>query len=95
MEADMETSSGSPTDGQPLETLSTRELVAELAKRSTELVKKQVVLAQAELRADVKREVVAFAGFGIAGGAYSRPSSFCLSPPSSRSRKKCPDGRRG
>ena len=54
-------------DEQPLGALSTGELVAQLTKQSAELVKKQVDLAQSELRADVKREITALAGFGIAG----------------------------
>ena len=53
--------------GQPLATLSTTELVAQLTTHSAELVKKQVELAQSELRADIKQEVSAIAGFGIGG----------------------------
>ena len=54
-------------DEQHLDALSTGELVAELTKQSGELVKKQVDLARSELRADVKREVTALGGFGVAG----------------------------
>jgi hypothetical protein len=52
---------------QPLAVLSTGELVAQLTKQSADLVKKQVELARSELRADIKREVMAIAGFGIGG----------------------------
>jgi len=57
----------STKDEQPLTVLSTAELVAQLTQQSTDLVKKQVELAQSELRLDIKREITAFAGFGIAG----------------------------
>jgi uncharacterized membrane protein YqjE len=54
---------------QPLATLSTGDLVAQLTKNSTDLIKKQVELAQAELRSDLKREITAFAGFGVAAAS--------------------------
>jgi hypothetical protein len=66
-EVSMHQSERPKANEQPLDALSTGELVAQLTKQSAELVKKQVDLAQSELRADVKREITAFAGFGIAG----------------------------
>jgi hypothetical protein len=56
-------------NAQPLATLSTGDLVAQLTKNSTDLIKKQVELAQAELRSDLKREITAFAGFGVAAAS--------------------------
>ena len=50
----------------PLANMSTTELMAELTKHSTEFVKKQVALAQAEVRADLKQEVKAVIGFAAA-----------------------------
>jgi hypothetical protein len=62
---------------QPLAVLSTGELVAQLTGQSADLIKKQVELAQTELRADVKREVTAIAGFGI-GAACAFASLILL-----------------
>jgi uncharacterized membrane protein YqjE len=45
----------------------TGQLVADMLKQSTELVKKEVALAKAELHADFKREIAAAKGLGVAG----------------------------
>jgi uncharacterized membrane protein YqjE len=66
-EVPMDESETSTDQTQPLAARSTGELVAELTKHSTELVKKQVELAQAELRADMKQEIKALMGVGLAG----------------------------
>jgi hypothetical protein len=50
-----------------LESVPTAELLSTLLRGSTELVKKEVDLAKAELRQDVKREVQMAAGLGVAG----------------------------
>jgi uncharacterized membrane protein YqjE len=45
----------------------TGQLIGDLVKNTTALVKKEVELATAELRSDMKREVAAAKGLGIAG----------------------------
>jgi uncharacterized membrane protein YqjE len=68
-EAEMHDPEVPASNEQPLATLSTGDLVAQLTKNSTDLIKKQVELAQAELRTDLKREITAFAGFGVAAAS--------------------------
>jgi len=51
---------------RPLASASTSELLAHLATDATELVKKEVALAKAELREDIKREVKAAMDLAIA-----------------------------
>jgi hypothetical protein len=45
----------------------TGQLVGDLLKQSTELMKKELELAKAELRSDFKREIAAAKGLGVAG----------------------------
>jgi uncharacterized membrane protein YqjE len=52
---------------RPLASASTGELVGKLASETAELVKKQVDLAKAEIRADLKNEVRMAEGLGLAG----------------------------
>jgi uncharacterized membrane protein YqjE len=66
-EAEMHESETPTNDAQPLAALSTGELLTQLTKHSAELVKKQVELAQSELRADMKQEIKALMGVGLAG----------------------------
>jgi hypothetical protein len=56
-----------PTTERPLASTSTGELVGQLAKESTELVKKEIALAQSELRRDLKREIKMAEGLTVAG----------------------------
>ncbi len=53
-------------DKQSLQRESTPELVASLLEQLGDLVKTELSLAKAELRADVTRDVSAIAGFGAA-----------------------------
>jgi uncharacterized membrane protein YqjE len=55
------------TDINPLASASTGELVGKLASETTELVKKQVELAKAEIREDLKSEIRVAKGLGVAG----------------------------
>ena len=52
---------------QSLQEVSTRELVSRLAGRGSELVRKEVALAKTELRADLRTEIRAASGLGVAG----------------------------
>jgi uncharacterized membrane protein YqjE len=58
-------SGGTNGHAQPRD-LSTAELVKEIARESRELVKTQVDLAKAELRADLAHEKTTIAGLGVA-----------------------------
>ena len=51
----------------PLRTRPTRDLVADAARTASELVRKELELAKAELRADLKAEVRMASGLGVAG----------------------------
>jgi uncharacterized membrane protein YqjE len=51
----------------PLRRLGTKELVTELAQKASLLAKKEIELAKAELRADVRAEIKMASGLGIAG----------------------------
>jgi uncharacterized membrane protein YqjE len=51
----------------PFRQMRTRDLVGELAKKASLLARKEVELAKAELRADVKREIRMAGGLGVAG----------------------------
>ena len=58
---------------RPLASTSTGQLVGQLAKETTELVKKEIALAQSELRRDLKREIKMAEGLTVAGeGSPSR-----------------------
>ena len=52
---------------RPLASTSTGQLVGQLAKETTELVKKEIALAQSELRRDLKREIKMAEGLTVAG----------------------------
>jgi len=68
MEVGMQEESNTSSNPEPpLATVSTGELVAQLANQSAELVKKQMELAKSELKTDIKREIKTVAGFSIAG----------------------------
>jgi hypothetical protein len=60
---------GAATPGAPppVEQLSNRELVSRTLETVTLLVKKEVELARAELKADLKAEVAMAKGLGVAG----------------------------
>jgi uncharacterized membrane protein YqjE len=47
--------------------MGTRELVTELARKASLLARKEVELAKAELKADVRSEIRAASGLGVAG----------------------------
>lgn len=51
----------------PLRALSTRDLVTELAKKASALARKEVELAKAEIRTDLRAEVKMASGLGVAG----------------------------
>lgn len=51
----------------PLRAASTRDLVAQLAQKSSLLVKKEIELAKAELKEDVRSEIKMASGLGVAG----------------------------
>ncbi|HEX9241825.1 MAG TPA: phage holin family protein [Anaeromyxobacter sp.] len=51
----------------PLRGMRTRDLVGELARKASLLARKEVELAKAELKADVRREVRTAGGLGVAG----------------------------
>jgi uncharacterized membrane protein YqjE len=52
---------------RPLASASTGELLGQLAHESGALMKKEIELAKAELRADIKREIKMAEGLGVAG----------------------------
>jgi uncharacterized membrane protein YqjE len=51
----------------PLREMRTRDIVGELARKATLLARKEVELARAEVRADLRREVRTAGGLGLAG----------------------------
>jgi uncharacterized membrane protein YqjE len=55
------------SSARPISAASSRDLVVDFTKTSMELVRKEIRLAREELRQDIKREVTAAAGIGIAG----------------------------
>jgi hypothetical protein len=58
---------GRAPPAEPLRTRPTRELVADAARTASELVKKEIELAKAELRTDLRAEVKMAGGLGVAG----------------------------
>lgn len=56
-----------PAATEPLRAMRTRELVSELAKKGRLLARKEVELAKAEVKADVRREIRTAGGLGVAG----------------------------
>jgi uncharacterized membrane protein YqjE len=53
--------------GGPLRRMQTKELVTEAGRKASLLVKKEIELAKAELRADVRSEIRMAGGLGVAG----------------------------
>jgi hypothetical protein len=53
--------------GDPLRRMETRELVAETGRKASLLVRKELELAKAELRADLRAEIKMASGLGVAG----------------------------
>jgi uncharacterized membrane protein YqjE len=51
----------------PLRHMRTRDLVAELARKATLLARKEVELAKAEVKADLRAEIRMASGLGVAG----------------------------
>jgi len=51
----------------PLRQMGTRDLVSETARKASQLVKKEVELAKAELRTDLRSEIRMASGLGVAG----------------------------
>jgi uncharacterized membrane protein YqjE len=51
----------------PMRQMRTRDLVGEVARKASLLARKEVELAKAELKADVRREVRMAGGLGVAG----------------------------
>jgi uncharacterized membrane protein YqjE len=60
---------GAPSRGvpDPLRDMRTRDLVGELARKASLLARKEIELAKAEVRADLRREVRMASGLGVAG----------------------------
>lgn len=54
-------------DADPLRRMNTRDLVTELARKASLLARKEVELAKAEVKADVRAEIRAAGGLGVAG----------------------------
>ena len=52
--------------GEPVEALSTRELIGEILGKASLLIKKEAELAKAEIKADLKSELAVVKGFAIA-----------------------------
>jgi uncharacterized membrane protein YqjE len=55
------------TRGESLRNVRTKELVAEAGRKASLLVKKEIELAKAELRANVRAEIKMASGLGVAG----------------------------
>jgi uncharacterized membrane protein YqjE len=56
-----------PPAVDPLRSMRTRELVTELAKKASLLARKEVELAKAELKSDLRTEIKMASGLGVAG----------------------------
>jgi uncharacterized membrane protein YqjE len=56
-----------PARAEPLRHMHTKELVAETGRKASLLVRKEIELAKAELRADLRAEVKMASGLGVAG----------------------------
>ncbi len=50
-----------------LRTMTTRDLVTELARKASQLARTEVQLAKTEIRADLRRELTTAGGIGVAG----------------------------
>jgi uncharacterized membrane protein YqjE len=53
--------------GDPLRQMRTKDLVGEVARKASLLVRKEVELAKAEVRADIRSEIRMASGLGVAG----------------------------
>jgi uncharacterized membrane protein YqjE len=58
---------GAQPEPDPLRRMKTRDLVTELARKASLLAKKEVELAKAELKADIRTEIRMAGGLGAAG----------------------------
>ncbi len=67
IEAGARTAEPPPARGAPLRRMETKELVAETGRKASLLVRKEIELAKAELRADLRAEIKMASGLGIAG----------------------------
>lgn len=56
-----------PPRGDPLKRMQTKDLVAETGRKASLLLRKELELAKAELRADVRSEIKMASGLGAAG----------------------------
>jgi uncharacterized membrane protein YqjE len=56
-----------PPPGTGVRALPTRDLVTEVARKASALVRKEVELAKAEVRADLRTEIKMASGLGVAG----------------------------
>lgn len=56
-----------PLRVDPLRAASTKDLVTQLAQKASLLVKKEIELAKAELKEDVRKEIKMASGLGVAG----------------------------
>ncbi|WP_242394336.1 phage holin family protein [Anaeromyxobacter oryzisoli] len=61
------TAAGPPPPGTAVRELTTRDLVTEVARKASALVRKEVELAKAEVRADLRAEIKMASGMGVAG----------------------------
>jgi uncharacterized membrane protein YqjE len=55
-----------PRPADPIRAMRTKDLVTEAARKASQLVKKEIELAKAEVRADLRTEVKTATGLGIA-----------------------------
>lgn len=67
MEPDVGEVAVRPGAPAPLSTLSTADLIGQVTGKAALLAKKEIELAKAELRADIKKEIAMASGLGIAG----------------------------
>ncbi len=67
MDAREGTHDPAPADHRDLRRLPTRDLVTEIAKKASQLARKEVELAKAEVKQDLRAEIKAASGLGVAG----------------------------
>lgn len=63
----VEAGTGPRAPREPLRRMRTKDLVSETARKASALVRKEVELAKAELKADVRSEIEMASGLGVAG----------------------------
>jgi hypothetical protein len=64
---DAEAAAAATAGPPPLQRLSTRQLVIELATKASQLARKEVALARSEVREDLRSEIRMASGLGVAG----------------------------